>query len=213
MSQPGDSKALKAQRIRRSPEEARAEILAAAQAALAETGLATLTVDQVMRRTGMTRSSFYHYFKDLDELGVGLLEQFAQEIRDSVDPWLRGELDEEPISATVHHLTAMFEVMHAHRAGVRAVAQAAGGFPAVYQRWQTRVIDYFIDLTADFIRREFARGRSRVDEPERMARALILMNNAVANDNMLRDQPDAPAAVARVLAGIWNASIYGRAAP
>ena len=37
------------------------------------------------------------------------------------------------------------------------------------------------------------------------------MNNAVAMDNMLRESPDEPAVVARVVAGIWNAAIYASA--
>jgi AcrR family transcriptional regulator len=201
---------LKTQRIRRSRAAARAEILEAAEAAAAETDWNALTVDDVMRRTGMTRSSFYHYFADLDELALGLLEEFAEEIRASVDPWLRGETDDpDPRAATLRHLTAMLEVMHAHRMAVHAVGQAAGGRPRVYQEWQTRVLDYFIDLTRAFIRREIARGRSTVDDPDRLAHALILMNHAVANDNLLREKDDDPAGVARVLAGIWNASIYG----
>jgi AcrR family transcriptional regulator len=201
---------LKTQRIRRSRAAARAEILEAAEAAVAERDWNALTVDDVMRRTGMTRSSFYHYFADLDELALGLLEEFAEEIRASVDPWLRGEIDDpDPRAATVRHLTAMLEVMHAHRMAVQAVGQAAGGRPRVYQEWQTRVLDYFIDLTRAFIRREIARGRCTADDPDRLAHALILMNHAVANDNLLHEKDDDPAAVARVLAGIWNASIYG----
>lgn len=201
---------MKTQRVRRTREDARAEILRAAQAALAEAEFGALTVDGVMQRTGMTRSSFYHYFSGLDDLALALLEEFEQAIRASVDPWLRGEDAGDPLRATREHLTAMFEVMHAHRAGARAVAQAVGGYPVVYQQWQTRVVDHFIDLTARFIRREVARARSRAADPDRLARALILMNNAVANDAMLRDPPDEPAAVAGVLAGIWNAAIYGR---
>ncbi|MGI9591759.1 MAG: TetR/AcrR family transcriptional regulator C-terminal domain-containing protein, partial [Myxococcota bacterium] len=133
------------------------------------------------------------------------------DIRESVDDWLKNGGDEDPVAATAAHLGAMFEVMHHHRTAVHAVAQAAGGYPTVYREWQSRVVDYFIDLTADFIRRQVARGRSRVDDPDRLARMLILMNNAVVNDNMMRDYPDDPVATARVIAGIWNAAIYGRA--
>jgi AcrR family transcriptional regulator len=204
--------AFKSQRVRRSRDSARAEILHAAQSVLSERDFASLTVDALMRETGMTRSSFYHYFTGLDDLVVELLGEFEHDIRASVDPWLRGDLDEDPIEATVVHLTAMFEAMEAHRAGVRTVAQAAGGHPAVYREWQRRVVDYFIDLTADFVRRQVAQGRSRVGDPDRLARALILMNNSVVNDNLLRDEPDDPASIARVLAEIWNAAIYARTA-
>jgi len=201
----------RAQRVRRSRDEARAEILRAAQGALGEMDFPALTVDEVMRRTGMTRSSFYHYFTGLDDLAVGLVAQFEHELRTAVDPWLRGEVDEsDPLAATVVHLTAMFEVMAAHRTALHAVAQAAGGHPKVYQEWQTRVLDYFIDLTAAFIRRQIALGRSGVADPRRLAQALVLMNHAVANDNMARARRDEPAATAGVLAGVWNASIFGR---
>ena len=57
-----------AKRVRRTPENARAEILAAAEAALRDSDLHSLTVETLMERTGMTRSLFYHYFKSLDEI-------------------------------------------------------------------------------------------------------------------------------------------------
>ena len=169
-----------------------------------------LTVDLVMKRTGMSRSAFYHYFSGLDDLAVALLEQFEDEIRESVDPWLKGADAGEPLQATATHLTAMFEVMAKHRTDVRAVAQAAGGYPRVYRQWQIRVVDYFIELSTEFIRRQVALGLSAVKDPNRLAHALVQMNHAVFYDNLMRETPDEPAAVARVIADIWNGSIYGR---
>jgi AcrR family transcriptional regulator len=198
-------------RIRRSTEDARAEILRAAEAALAAKDFTALTVDDVMTGTGMTRSSFYHYFSGLDALALGLLEQFEHEIRASVAPWLEDAEEGDPVEATVTHLTEMFEVMEARRASVYAVAQAAGGYPTVYEQWQRRVVDYFVDLTASFIRRQVELGRSRADDPERLARALVLMNNGVANDRMRRDDRTDPRTVAEVVAGVWNAAIFGLA--
>ncbi len=196
-------------RVRRSPEAARAEILAAAQSVLAEHEFGALTVDAVMQRTGMTRSSFYHYFPSVDSLAAALLEQLERDIRGSVDAWLGGDGGEDPRADTLRHLTDMFEAMEKHRIPVRALARAASGDSPVYQRWQSRVVDYFVERTADFIRRQVALGRSRVDDPDRLARALILMNDALASDAMLRPEPDDVVALARVVAGIWNASIFG----
>lgn len=204
----------KTQRIRRSRQDARAEILAAAEAALATRDFAALTVDDVMGRTGMTRSAFYHYFSGLDEVVLGLLERFERELRESVDPWLRGELEaveDDPRAATRIHLSAMFEVLLAHRRSFAAVVQAAGGRPRVYEQWQSRVLGYFIDLTETFIRRQVSLGRSRADDPRGLARALILMNNAVLNDSLVADDAGDATDDARVVAGIWNAAIYGAA--
>lgn len=198
------------QRVRRSRQDARAEILEAAEDALGSLDFSALTVDEVMSRTGMTRSAFYHYFTGLDEVVVGLLERFEHDVRDSVDPWLKGEVEDgDPIEATTVRLTAMFEALTRHRASFSAVVQASGGYPRVYEQWQRRVLGYFIDLTEGFIRREVARGRSRVDDPYGVARALILMNNAVLNDGLLQPNPPDPAGEARVVARIWNAAIYG----
>lgn len=208
---PSRGNAARAQRVRRSREDARAEIVEAAEAALGSLDFAALTVDEVMSRTGMTRSAFYHYFTGLDELVVGLLERFEHDVRDSVDPWLKGELEgEDPITATTTHLTAMFEVLTTHRASFSAVVQASGGHPRVYEQWQQRVLGYFVDLTERFIRREVARGRSHAEDPRGLARALILMNNAVLNDGLLQATPPDPGSEARVVARIWNAAIYGR---
>jgi hypothetical protein len=107
----------------------------------------------------------------------------------------------------------MLHVFREHAAMVNAVNQAASANPAVYQRWQTRVIGAFIERTARFIRRQVERGVSTASDPVRLANALIRMNSAVVQDNLSRQQPDRPETVARVLAGVWNAAIYDGAVP
>ena len=60
-------------RRRRSPEVAEREILAAAEELLRERPFRELTVDEVMRRTELSRPSFYVYFKDRHELVLRLV--------------------------------------------------------------------------------------------------------------------------------------------
>ncbi|MGD1933110.1 MAG: TetR/AcrR family transcriptional regulator [Candidatus Phaeomarinobacter sp.] len=198
-----------AQRIRRTPEMAREEIIDATEAALAEMDFSELTVDAVMRRTGMTRSSFYHYFKSVDELALGFLGRFEDAIRQTVDDWLNGQGTDDYLQDTHDHLTTMFVAMEAHRTGMLALARASNSSEQVHDEWRSRVIDYFIDLTARFIRQQVMLGRSKVQSPELTARSLILMNNALANDNLTRQPPDDPAAIGKTSADIWNAAIYG----
>ena len=199
----------KGPRTRRSRAMAREEIIDATEAALSEVDFGALTVDIVMRRTGMTRSSFYHYFSSLDELALGFVDRLEQAIRQPVDGWLSGEGGEDYRGDTHKHLTAMFVSMEEHRTGMLALAQASNNNAHVYEEWRERLIDYFITLTARFIRQQIMLGRSTISEPERTARALILMNNALANDNMLRADPDDATAIGRTSATIWNATIYG----
>lgn len=199
----------RAQRIRRTPEMAREEIIDATQAALAEMDFNALTVDAVMQRTGMTRSSFYHYFKSVDELALGFLGRLEGAIRETVDDWLNGDGSDDYLADTHTHLTTMFAAMENHRTGMMALARASNSSEQVHDEWRSRVIDYFIDLTARFIRQQIMLGRSKVENPDLTARSLILMNNALANDNLTRDEPDDPAAIGKVSAEIWNAAIYG----
>lgn len=170
-----------------------------------------MTVAAVTRRAGMTRSAFYHYFSGLDELALALLEQFEGAIKASVNPWFEGDDDTEDYrGATRRHLTDMYRVFDEHRNSVRAVFQAASVSQRVFDEWQSRMVDYYIDKTATFIRRQIALGRSRVADPERTAKALILMNNAVGNDNLLRAESDDPTETGRAIADIWNATIFER---
>ena len=201
--------ARKQSRIRRTPQMAREEIIDATEAALADIAFSDLTVDAVMQRTGMTRSSFYHYFRTVDELALGFLDRMEAAIRATVDDWLSGQGTDDYRADTHPHLTRMYVVREGHRTGMLALAQASSSNEQVYGQWRARIIDYFIDLTARFIRQQIMLGRSKVRDPERVARALILMNNALANDNLLSASPDDPSSIGRTSADIWNAAIYG----
>lgn len=199
-------------RKRRTPEDGRAALIRAAEAALETVPFSQLTVAMVTARAGMTRSAFYHYFAGLDELVLGLLQEFEQEIRATVDPWLEGQgEDTDYRAATRARLTQMFLVFEKHHRSVHAVATAADNSALVFKQWQSQVVDYFIDKTAAFITREVASGRSRVADPAATARALILMNNAVRMDEGKRPAPDDPRHTAGVIADIWNAVLYSSA--
>jgi len=182
----------------------------AARNALKEGDFAGLTVAAITARAGMTRSAFYHYYAGLDELVMHLLEEFESGIRVATVPWLDGQLDEsgDYRKVTVAVLTDMYRVYHEHRTVVRAAVQAAAVSRDVFDQWQSRAVDFYIDKTAAFIRRQNAIGRCRIDEPERIAKALILMNNTVGTDNMLRARPDSPADIARTVGTIWNAVLF-----
>lgn len=197
-------------RIRRTRQAAREEIIDATEAALANVEFGSLTVDIVMRGTGMTRSSFYHYFDSLDELALGFLGRLEQAIRGPVDEWLRGHGSDDYLQDTHTYLTNMFVSMDEHRTTTRALNQASSSNSDVYDEWRDRLIDYFIHLTAEFIRLQIDKGRSTVADPERVARALILMNNGLSNDNVMRPEPDDPREIGRTSADIWNAAIYGK---
>lgn len=195
-------------RVRRSPEHARAEILAAAEAVLRDSDFHSLTVEMLMERTGMTRSLFYHYFKSLEEIVIALFEGVEAEVQGAVDGWLEGEDTADPRANTVDHLTRMYEVWREHANLMRAMEQAAGRSKEAYARWQQQIVESYIGKTEAFIRRQIALGRSRVEDPRGVAQVLILMNLAVATDQIGRPVPDTPARLGVVVGHVWNAAVY-----
>lgn len=197
-------------RLRRSPELGRSEILEAAEAAVAELDWSELTVELLMERTGMTRSSFYHYFASLEELALALFGRIEDEIGEAVDAWLTGETAGDPLAVTAAHLTRLFAIWGEHADLMRAIQQAGARDRRVYEQWRSRVVETYVAKTAAFIRREVARGLSDAPDPDRLAHALIWMNTGVSTDLTSRPHPEAPDRVVGALTRVWNASIYGR---
>lgn len=195
-------------RVRRTPENARAEILAAAESALRAIDFHSLTVEFLMERTGMTRSLFYHYFGSLEEVVMALFERVATEVSGAVDGWLEGEDAADYRANTVDHLTRMYEVWREHANLMRAMEQAAERNKEAYVRWQQQVVESYIDKTEAFIRRQIALGRSRVEDPRGIAQVLIVMNLAVAKDQLNRPEPQSPARLGRSVGHVWNAAVY-----
>lgn len=203
-------RAVAAKRVRRSPEAARAEILEAAEGLLRDHDWGKVSVDKLMERTGMTRSSFYHYFKSVDEVAVALFARVEDEIRSAVDDWLEGDVAEgDPEAVAVDALTRMFGVWEQHLALMRAMEHAADRSGAAYAQWRERVVDGYVAQTTAFIEREVAAGRSDVPDPPTLARALILMNVAAATDQALRREPFSAERLGRSIGRVWARTIHG----
>ena len=198
-----------AKRVRRSPEAARAEILEAAEALLRDHDWAVVSVDQLMERTGMTRSSFYHYFKSVDEVAVALFARVEDEIRTAVDDWLEGDgPSDDPEAAAVDALTRMFDVWAGHITLMRAMEHAAGRSGAAYEQWRERLVEGYVAQTTAFIEKAVAARDSDVEDPPTLARALILMNLSVATDEARRPEPFSAERLGRTIGSVWAKAIY-----
>jgi AcrR family transcriptional regulator len=72
---------------------AEGEIVAAAEALLRERPFRELTVDEVMRRTDLSRPSFYVYFRDRHHLILRVVEHLGNELRTMSQRWYTGSGD------------------------------------------------------------------------------------------------------------------------
>jgi AcrR family transcriptional regulator len=143
-------------RRRRTPEVAQAEIVSAAEALLRERPFRELTVDEVMRRTDLSRPSFYVYFRDRHHLILRVVEHLGAELRMMSQRWYTGAGD-GPAQAR-EAMEGIVEVYAEHGPVLRALADAAADDPEV-ERVYGGLVNSFVDVTARHIEAEMSAGR------------------------------------------------------
>jgi TetR/AcrR family transcriptional regulator, ethionamide resistance regulator len=200
--------ATKPRRIRRVPDDARREILDAAEALLAKRSFRELSVDDLMGRTGMTRSSFYHYFRSLDEVAIALMRRVQGEMMEAAAPWLRTDYEGDPALAAEQGIRASAEVFARHGLVLGAIHEASFRYEAVQRAWRNGVLEDWIRAVAAQLRAQRERGLTSVADPEEVARALLLMNTAVFVERLGKQPPDKTESVADTLAWIWIGALY-----
>ena len=198
----------KPRRIRRRPHDARREILDAAEVLLAERPFLELSVDDLMARTSMTRSSFYHYFRSLDEVAIALMRRVQGEMMEATAPWLRVDYDGDPALGLEQGIRASAEVFARHGLVLSAIHEASFRYEAVEREWRDGVLEDWIGAISGQVRAQRDRGLTRVADAEEIARALLLMNTAVLVERLGKQPPDQPDAVADTLAEIWIGALF-----
>ena len=205
----GRSSATGGRRRRRTPEVAEEEIVAAAEALLRERPFRELTVDEVMRRTDLSRPSFYVYFRDRHHLMLRVVEHLGGELRTMSPRWYTGAGD-GPAQAR-EAMEGIVEVYERARAGAA-------------RRWPTRrpTTPRSSASTAGSCSRSSTSPRSHIEAeidgraaccrstPQETARALVWMMERYLNRRSGRE-PDGRAAqiVVDTLTTIWTRVLYG----
>src|SRR3954470_9940642 len=125
----GRSSATGGRRRRRSPEVAEQEIIDAAEALLRERPFRELTVDEVMRRTDLSRPSFYVYFRDRHQLVLRVVEHLGGELFAMSERWYTGAGDGPQLARDA--IDGIAAVFAEHGPVLRALADAAVQDPEV----------------------------------------------------------------------------------
>jgi len=181
-------------------------ILAAADELLRETDFRSLTVEEVMSRTDMRRSSFYNYFADRNALVMRLLQRIENDMMEVARPWL--ETGDPPLLGDALDGVAAIYAQHGHV--LRAAHEASFHDAAVEQHYRHTLLQNFMDAVARRLRAEHRSGRATVPDPAHVAHALLLMNASLLAERLGRTPTDRTAAVARTLRFIWARTVYGR---
>jgi TetR/AcrR family transcriptional regulator, transcriptional repressor for nem operon len=92
------------------PQERRTDLLDAAQSLVVEKGVAATTLDDVTRRAGVAKGTFYLYFRSKDDLVAALQERFATEMADRMAAAVAGTASwEGKLDACVRAMLADYE--------------------------------------------------------------------------------------------------------
>lgn len=200
-------------RVRRKPEDGEREILDAAEKLLEKHDFRDLTVDRVMRGTGMVRSAFYNYFENSSELAMRLLQRIETEMMAASEAWL-GDPAEDMSAGIEQGLLEVAKIYAQHGRVLRAIHEASYHDREVERFYRYGLIENFITAVAARLRLEIAAGRVQLDDPEGVARALLLLNANLFVDRLgAGRRSDPPEAVAATLALIWRRTIYPGSSP
>lgn len=197
-------------RARRSRQEAREEILVAAERFLWERPVRDLSVGELMENTTIGRSAFYVYFQDRYDLVAALLERLEAQLLESAQPWLAGPGDSDPLADIRLALAGTVAVWARHGPVLRAIADAASQDRRVESAYRWGHVEHFIVAVAARIEAGQSAGRvtSTVDATE-VAAALVLMNERYLADGMGRLPQSPTVQVVETLYAIWSAVLYG----
>jgi TetR/AcrR family transcriptional regulator, ethionamide resistance regulator len=194
-------------RRRRRPEEAEREILDAAEDLLRADRFSALTVDELMSRTGLSRASFYVYFRDRHHLIMRLTERIGGELFEMSERWLLGSGD--PLEDARSAVEGVAAVYVEHGPVLRAIADAASHDPEV-ERIYHGLVERFVDATARRIREDIQSGRIEPVDPEETAKALVWMNERYLTEKLGRLPQQPVERVVQTLWSIWVRALYGR---
>jgi TetR/AcrR family transcriptional regulator, ethionamide resistance regulator len=192
-------------RHRRRRAAAERQILEAAEALLRERPYRDLTVDDVMAEAGQSRTAFYRYFRDRQDLVIRLLNDLGAELYEVAAAWLVGTGDPlvEGRKATAQLVGAWAQ----HGPLLRAISEAASHDEEVERAYRA-LVQVFIDAAAVRLERDVVTyGVSHADVRE-TAIALCWMTERYLSVTFATPGSGDPAVATEVLHAIWMRAAY-----
>ena len=166
-----------------------------------------LTVDEVMRKTDLSRPSFYVYFRDRHHLVLKVVERLTAESSAMADIWLKAE-GASGVDMIREATKGVVDVFVRHGPVLQALADAAADDPEV-EAAHDHAQNYFVDAIAARIEREVAAGSMLRCDPRETARALAIMTDRYLTTVLGRNPTADPDAVVNTICTIWVRTLYG----
>ncbi len=206
----GQTRALRGRRsMRPSGDEREQAILATAERLLEERAFADISVDDLAKGAGLSRPTFYFYFKSKEAVLLTLLEpMIARADAEFDDAVQRPPANPRRVCRNV--IKAFFTAFSSHCAVARAGTEALATSSEIRAVW-SGFMQKWIDQTATMIAAERARGAAPETIPAAdLATSLNQMNERTMMAALSAETPAVdPDRVIDTLTHIWVTSIYG----
>jgi TetR/AcrR family transcriptional regulator, ethionamide resistance regulator len=195
-------------RARQTRQQSRQRIVAAATELVRRRAYAELSVDELMRETGMGRTIFYRHFDDLADLLLAVGSEAVDELYEAQVALAATRTDPAPDPARVREAIEVPVAVYSRRGPLlRALAEAAAADPMVETKLAP-LRERFDVLTEAALRRAGEVTGNPFADPAESARALNRLNEAYLLDAFGREPRISPAAAAATLSEIWIALVF-----
>ena len=164
-----------------------------------------LTVDQIARSAGLSRSAFYTHFADKEDLLLAAVEEVSRQLYEMADRWWHGV---GPPAERVRRAIEGVVSVYASEAGLLRIAAEVSTYDEQVRQLWLDIAERFIEATADHVRSEQDLGLiPRNLDPRATAEALYWMAERCCYIYLGRGERK-PAAVVDALAPVWTAALY-----
>jgi TetR/AcrR family transcriptional regulator, ethionamide resistance regulator len=185
--------------------KARERVIATALRLAEKGSFRDLTVDEIARSSGISRSAFYTHFEDKQGLLLVAVEEVSAELYEMAERWWRGV---GPPAERVRRAIEGVVSVYADNAPLLRIATEVSTYDDEMRELWLGIGERFIDATAEHVRSEQTRGLiPGTLDPRPTAEALFWMAERCCYIYLGRSERK-PAAVVDGLVPVWTAALY-----
>jgi TetR/AcrR family transcriptional regulator, ethionamide resistance regulator len=162
-----------------------------------------LTVDELARAAGLSRTAFYFYFPGKEQALMSAASEVNAELLERADTWWHGEGPPEKLVRAA--LKGILQVYVEHAALLRATVELSS-YSQEFEDFYRGLLNRFVRATADHLRREQDAGRLRPLDCDVVAEELVWQ--AERCNHMLIKQGRSPDELVDSLAKLWVHALY-----
>jgi AcrR family transcriptional regulator len=190
---------------RRSRQQVESDVRAALLRLLAEgKPFKDLTVDELARASGLSRTAFYFYFPGKTQVLMAAANEVAQDYYSEADRWWSGEgPPQQLVRAAMEGVVGAYV---RHKAVLRTSVEVATYDPE-FAVFYDGLLQRFVTATADQLRRDRDAGLLRPIDPQAVAETLVWMVER-CNHMLIGTQGRPPQEVVESFVTVWVRALY-----